>query len=338
MARWLILVSLIVVLSAWHMHGSHLKLESHLLHQELFFVPIILAGFWYSLPWGLAVAILISAVYISSMIPHMGDPNVSAAVFIQVILYILIAGLLGWLTYKLRIQQEQIVKDEQWKSLTRLASALSIEIQEILNSLEIKHKAGDTSLASPSSLDFEEEIDKLKRLTTAFKQIDAANKDDLLSSNINDIVKKIISKYNQKAKRAKVRIITSLDEAGCPSMVISESIIRLIEDLVVNAIEASPVNSKVFVRSTRKGAHCIVEVEDEGPGVSQENISKLFTPLFSTKPGGHGLSLAVGKKTMIQCEGDLLYETGKSGGAIFKLIIPRENMDKNINGYITERI
>ena len=120
-------------------------------------------------------------------------------------------------------------------------------------------------------------------------------------------------------------------------MIITEGIVQLFEALVDNAIEASPRGGEVALRTIRKGAHCLLEVVDTGPGVLEEDIPKLFKPFFTTKHDGHGLSLAAGKKIMKDCEGDLLYEHGKDGGAIFRIVVPRENRDRNIDKLISEK-
>jgi signal transduction histidine kinase len=311
-------------------------LESHLLHQQLFFIPIILAGFWFRLQTGLFVAAVVSAIYISSMVFHMHSPSVQVMVFTQISLYIFVAALIGWLTGRLEKQQQQTIQDEKWRSVTKLASVLGFEIHEIVRGLEERYqKSGGLLDTDP---DLKEEINKLKQLTKAFEQFDSPEAYDLMTQDLNEIVRKTQRKFQPKAKVSRVNITTELDRAGCPSMVINDAIIQLFEALVDNAIEASPRGSKIILRSTRKGSHCLLEVIDNGHGVSEDKVPLLFTPFFTTKPHGHGLSLAAGKKIMKDHEGDLIYEPGKNGGAIFKIFVPRENITKNIHGHISEKV
>lgn len=338
MFKWITVSALIAVFSFWHIHGSATNLESHLIHQELFFIPIILASFWFRLPGGIAIAVFVSLIYLSSMLPHMESHNINVVVYMQMTLYIFIASLIGWLTERLHKQQLQIIEEERLRSLTKLAFALSSEIQNIVHSFKIKYEGKKEIDKKEDESDFREEINKLEKLTNAFQQFSVESNEDLLSQDLNDIVKTIHKKLKHRLKENQQAIKVELDSAGCPSMVISEAIIQLLESLVVNAIEASPENSIIYIRSTRRGSFCQVEVIDEGSGVSKENIPKLFSPFFTTKKNGHGLSLAAGKKIMKECEGDIQYEPGETAGSIFKLIIPRENRDKNIDKVVTEQM
>ena len=338
MFKWTSVISLIVVISFWHIRGSHLSLEGHLLHQELFFIPIIFASFWFRLPAGIIVACIVSMIYLSSMVTHLAMPGIRIAVASQIVLYILIAALIGWLTSRLHGQQLQIIKDEQRSSLAKLASALSSEIHDVVRSLEIKYEEAKGQHGKSQDIDFKQEINRLDRLTKAFTQLNPPDSQDPISTDLNKIAKSIQKKFRQTAAKSQVDIKVELDSAGCPSMVVSEAIIQLFEALIINAIEFSPKHSAIFIKTTRKGAFCIIEVKDSGPGVKQEDITKLFKPFFTTKPDGYGLSLAAGKKILRDCEGDLLYEQGEDGGAVFKIIVPRENRDKNIAGFISSRV
>lgn len=338
MIKWIIISFLIAVLSFWHIHGSTTNLESHLLHQELFFIPIILASFWFRLQAGITTAVFVSFIYLYSMIPHMDNDDIRIAVYIQMALYLLISTLIGWLAERHHKQQLQMIEEEQIKSLTKLASALSTEIQGIVHSFKIKYKEKKNIDTNVDEVDFREEISKLERLTNAFEKFSVESDDHLLSQDLNDVVKTTQKKLRENLKKKHQKIKFELDDAGCPSMVISNSIVQLLESLVINAMEASPSGSEIIIRSTRHGSYCQIEVIDEGHGVKTENILKLFLPFFTTKKNGHGLSLAAGMKIMRECEGDLQFEPGKTKGAIFRIIIPRENRDKNIDKIVSQQI
>lgn len=338
MIKWTLTIILTVIFSVLHIRGSGTELVGHLLHQQLFFIPIILASFWFHLRAGLIVAVIISVIYITSMQAHMTSPDMKITLLSQVSLYLFIAALIGWLATRLDNQQKQVIKDEKNRSVITLVFALSHEILGIINALELKYSKSQTPSNRDGNQDFQEEISKLKQLTRAFQQFDQPERDDLISQDLNEELKKSQKKFQQKAKQAHIRVLTDLDEAGCPTMLLDDAVTRLIEALIDNAIEASPEKSEIVIRSKRKGTHCLVEVIDSGYGVSEADMSRLFTPFFTTKPDGHGLSLAAGKKIMKDREGDLLYERRKNGGSVFRLILPRENIDKNINEHISEKV
>ena len=64
--------------------------------------------------------------------------------------------------------------------------------------------------------------------------------------------------------------------------------------------------------------------EDDGPGVSDEDIPKLFTPKFTTKSGGSGLGLAMCRSVLDTCGATISYQRSFSlGGACFTICYPK---------------
>lgn len=110
----------------------------------------------------------------------------------------------------------------------------------------------------------------------------------------------------------------------------------VVESLVENALEASTEGGKVRLRSRRGGTHCFLEVVDEGAGVAENDRTRLFTPFFTTKPGGSGLAIAAGRKVLRDHGGDLIYVAGPVG-ATFRLIVPRENLKQNIDEFARDQ-
>ena len=77
--------------------------------------------------------------------------------------------------------------------------------------------------------------------------------------------------------------------------------------------------------STKDGCYDIV-FDDNGPGVKDENLDKLFTPNFTTKSSGTGLGLAICRNIIEKCEGEIRYQRSfVLGGASFIVTIPKRN-------------
>lgn len=105
---------------------------------------------------------------------------------------------------------------------------------------------------------------------------------------------------------------------------------RVFVNLLGNAVQAveGRGGAKVYVslrKSATDGYYDIV-VEDNGSGVSEENIQKLFTPNFTTKNGGSGLGLAISRSILERCGATISYSRSFSlGGACFTVCYPAES-------------
>jgi two-component system sensor histidine kinase FlrB len=65
---------------------------------------------------------------------------------------------------------------------------------------------------------------------------------------------------------------------------------------------------------------------DRGPGVSDAVRSNLFTPFFTTKKHGTGLGLSISHQIVRAHHGHLRYHAAEGGGAIFSVVLPREDV------------
>lgn len=104
---------------------------------------------------------------------------------------------------------------------------------------------------------------------------------------------------------------------------------QALSNLLRNAVQCSPA-CKVRVSWKQKDAALCFEVEDDGPGVPQDNRSRIFEPFFTTRPVGEGtgLGLAVVHSVADEHGGWVEVTEGEMGGALFRLMIPPQ---PNIN-------
>ena len=102
---------------------------------------------------------------------------------------------------------------------------------------------------------------------------------------------------------------------------------RVFVNLLGNAVQAigDAPDGRIMVslrKSAEEGFYDVV-VEDNGPGVSDENIEKLFTPNFTTKNGGSGLGLAISRSILERCGASISYSRSfMLGGACFTVRYP----------------
>lgn len=109
---------------------------------------------------------------------------------------------------------------------------------------------------------------------------------------------------------------------------------QVIFNLVHNAIEAMEDvdKSQRLLRihtSVCAGYEVEIRIEDSGPGLSEENIKKIFSPFYSTKVDGVGLGLAISKSVVEAHRGRLWVVSNPSTGSIFSITIPIENPGEN---------
>jgi nitrogen fixation/metabolism regulation signal transduction histidine kinase len=120
-------------------------------------------------------------------------------------------------------------------------------------------------------------------------------------------------------------------------------LIRVFVNLITNAIQAVEIRLKeteeqggktfegkvmIFLRNSTKEGYYDIVIDDNGAGVKDENLDKLFTPNFTTKSSGTGLGLAICRNIIEKCDGEISYQKSfVLGGASFTVTIPMKPED-----------
>lgn len=102
---------------------------------------------------------------------------------------------------------------------------------------------------------------------------------------------------------------------------------QIIFNLVMNAIYFSPQNGTVTITAFQKQKHIYLSIEDQGCGLSQMTLEKIFQPFFTTKPtgDGSGLGLSVVHGIVTSHKGTITATNNINGkGATFSIKLPQE--------------
>lgn len=101
-----------------------------------------------------------------------------------------------------------------------------------------------------------------------------------------------------------------------------DRILQVLRNLVNNAREADPENEPV-ISCHDSSLGTVIEIIDQGPGIPDEQKSKLFTPFFTTKDRGTGLGLAICQQITKAHGGRLDLLTNPGGGTIARITLPK---------------
>ena len=163
-----------------------------------------------------------------------------------------------------------------------------------------------------------EQIDTLASIATAFADFAKMPKPVLETMDLRTVVHNTLELFYENDEG--VEFVCSDNVQG--DMLISgdrEQLPRVFNNLFRNAIQAIPEGrkGKVEVSISRQGSHFIVAVKDNGTGIADDVIDKIFVPNFTTKSTGMGLGLAMVKNIVEGCGGMIWFETKKDEGTTF---------------------
>ncbi len=124
--------------------------------------------------------------------------------------------------------------------------------------------------------------------------------------------------------RDNIRILFNYEGEEAPVFARKGQIIRVVVNLLSNAVQALESIGRGYVRIslTLQNDSYVVSIEDNGHGVKEEDVAKLFKPNFTTKSSGTGLGLAISRNIIEQSGGTIWYSRSELGGANFSFSLP----------------
>lgn len=140
--------------------------------------------------------------------------------------------------------------------------------------------------------------------------------------DLNELVSRALAMARPRARTKQVQL--ALRESPDDVKVKGDPLLlrEVATNLVNNAIDAVSTNGRVELSTGKRGnGWPYFSVEDNGPGVSDDNRHHLFEPHFTTKEGGTGLGLFMSYGIVREHQGELTYN-GSSRGAVFTVTMP----------------
>jgi signal transduction histidine kinase len=102
----------------------------------------------------------------------------------------------------------------------------------------------------------------------------------------------------------------------------TEHFSRIMNNLLVNAVEAMPGGGSLGVKVSAKKDKVFIDIRDTGGGIPEDRWDTIFKPFNSTKEGHSGLGLAFCKNAAETAGGSLSVKSSSSKGTTFRLVLP----------------
>jgi two-component system sensor histidine kinase HydH len=359
--RLSLLSAFIIGISLLH-YTTPLRLPMlHDIFQRLYYIPIILAAFWFGLRGGLVSAIVVSVLYA----PHIlfqwgGHMPMELEKYLEILLYNIVGGVTGVLSQRERVRSAQLLETargleeslaklqcqaehineiegqlrraERLSVLGELSASLAHEVRNPLGSirgaaeiLKDDYREGDRKHEFCEMLI--KETGRLNRVVEEYLRLARPQPLIKIDCDVSEELRTIVTLLSSEAKRRGVKV--HLESADLPPVKGEpEKLRQAFLNIILNGLQATPAGGSVTIsancmESMREGRRSMeLYFRDTGPGIKPDAVNRIFEPFFTTRTDGTGIGLAVTKKIIEGHDGRIDAECVPGRGAVFRVTLP----------------
>jgi len=219
-------------------------------------------------------------------------------------------------------------------SKERLLQDISHELRSPLARLQMAIELGRKKTNNHAEQEFNRmEVECLRLNTLIGEILEFARLDKCTSTlsktnvDLPDLLALIINDANYEFSGAIPRVYAKEMDA-CHLLLDERLVHRAIENILRNALRYSPSDQSVFVSLNPQPDAVFIDIEDNGPGVPEEQLITIFNPFYRVdtsrekKTGGYGLGLAIARQAIKLHHGEIVAINREGGGLLVRIILP----------------
>jgi two-component system, NtrC family, sensor histidine kinase HydH len=323
-----LIITLVTGISLLHYVTDQSRYYYHVFYGELYFLPIVLAGFWFGLRGAIPASLGITACYAPFIYWHWhGFSPDDFDRMLSVALYNLLAAFIGILKDRETIVQARLLEAKSLAAMGKSLAAVAhdmktplVAIGGLARRLQKKFKDDDPGLKKSEIII--RETDRLEKMMHNMLDFSKPLVLQFSKGNLNEIVQSSLIVVEGTAQNKEVTIESSISPELQAVALDAMRVEQMIVNLALNAVQASPQGEKVIIRTSIVEGDLVIDVVDCGSGISLDRRAKVFDPFFTTKRGGTGLGLAIVKKIVEAHKGSLEILDNSPKGTIFRITLP----------------
>lgn len=230
--------------------------------------------------------------------------------------------------------RDKLVVNEKLAALGELTAGIAHEINNptavILGNVELmKFELADEATRVDEEITaIMAQIDRIRNITRSLLQYSRQGgvQDEITWQHINPIVDESITLVKTGAKKRNIEYVSALN-AKTSVEINRNQLLQILVNLQMNAIHAMKGEGRLTVSSEDWQEHgkvlgAVIHVEDQGCGIKEEHLKRIFSPFYTTKRDGTGLGLSVSQSILSQTGGEIRVRSEVGKGSCFSVYLP----------------
>lgn len=201
------------------------------------------------------------------------------------------------------IVEANLRQAQRLSALGNLAAGVAHDVRNPLNAIKLLSSHAIDTLAGTADTEgavrhlqtIREEVDRIEETVTRFLALARDRELKPEPVRVDSLLQECVNLIRKDAEERHVRLLSDLRAGETTLSLDREHWHRVVLNVLINALEASPPEGRVRLFSRVTDHTCEIEVRDDGPGMTEEVRQRAFDPYFTTKSTGTGLGLSISK-------------------------------------------
>jgi len=225
---------------------------------------------------------------------------------------------------ELRKSQEQLIKSERLASIGQLAAGMAHELRNPLGVmknasyyLNLTAAKNDEKIKKHLNI-LETELERANKLITDLLEFSTGRPPVFETIEIMPVISDALSRITMPANvKLTLNFKQNMEVKGD-----REQLQRVFLNIILNALQAMPEGGELEISGRLNNNYVQISFRDTGVGIPESDMGNIFEPLFTTKPKGIGLGLALSRQIVEAHRGRIEVESKVNKGTTFRVLLP----------------
>jgi two-component system sensor histidine kinase HydH len=344
-----VVMALVGIITTLHFKTSITRPDLHQIYQRSYYIPIVLAGYWFEILGGLVTSIVLGILFVIHISRDWAHyPAYSFQQYAEIPMYFVMATLIGYLSrlqrktrestekaaaelasayQKLNDTFDQLRHADRLALLGQLSAGIAHEIRNPLASIQgAVDILGQGMTADNPKSEFAQiarkEVARLERLTSEILQFSKPASPQKLKVRPKELVEEACRLVSDQARRHHIELVIRIPETARVILVDPEQIKQVLMNILINGIQAQATGGSIILTEKVEAGEYILSIQDAGPGIGSEQLAKIFEPFFTTRREGTGLGLSISDQLVKNNGGRIRASSQPGQGTCFEIAFP----------------
>ncbi|WP_158949726.1 ATP-binding protein [Pseudodesulfovibrio cashew] len=224
--------------------------------------------------------------------------------------------------------QAEMKQREKMAAIGNLAAGIAHEVRNPLSSIKgyATYFAGlfdEDSDNRKAAMVMIAETERLNRVISELLDFSRPSEISPKEVDMAFVMDTVSRLFQQDATDLGIEVVIDVQSDLPPVKLDADRMIQALLNMGINAIQAMDAGGRLTLRVLKSDTDLIIQVEDTGHGIAEENMATVFDPYFTTKSQGTGLGLAVVRKIVEGHGGYVDFASSVGNGTTFTISLPQ---------------